>query len=95
MAVKIVLLRKVPLGKEEALTPLLIQLRQLCMERPGYVSGETLMNMDDPEEYLVLSTWASISNWNKWLASEERIAIQEQIDELLGIETQYQVYYNA
>jgi len=95
MAVKIIILRKVKIEKEKQLTPILLKLRSLAMAQPGYISGETLMNADDPEQYLVISSWRSLDYWNQWVASEDRSRIQGEIDEILGETTYYQVYYNA
>lgn len=95
MAVKIIILRKVDREKETQLSPLLIKLRSLAMAQPGYVSGETLMNADDPEQYLVISTWKNINYWNQWVESENRSRIQAEIDEILGEKTYYQIYYNG
>lgn len=95
MAVKIILVRHVPVQKANELKPLLLELRSLALAQPGYVSGETLMNADDPEEYLVISTWTSEAHWNAWLNNEKRQKVQRKIDALLGRETLYQVYYNA
>jgi heme oxygenase (mycobilin-producing) len=72
-----------------------MELRALALAQPGYVSGETLMNAEDPEEYLVISTWTDIRHWNNWLHNGERMMVQRAIDTLLGRETLYQVYYNA
>ena len=44
--------------------------------------------LDCPGEYLVISTWNSLDDWNRWLSSEERKNLQKQIDSLLGEETQ-------
>ncbi|MFW5972750.1 MAG: antibiotic biosynthesis monooxygenase family protein [Bacteroidota bacterium] len=95
MAIKVILYRRVPVDKSADLKPLLLKLRALALKQPGYVSGETLMNSEDPEEYLVLSSWASRAYWNDWYNNRERADVQQQIDELLGRETLYQVYYNA
>ncbi len=95
MAVKIIILRKVETGKEKELSPLLLKLRSLAMAQPGYISGETLMNADDPEQYLVISSWSNMDYWNKWVESEERLNLQGEIDEILGEKTYYQVYYNG
>ena len=81
--------------KAKALRPLLHQLRTLAMEQPGYISGETLMNGDNPEEHLVISSWTSADCWQSWFENEERKAVQEKIDELLGRPTLYQVYYHT
>jgi len=90
--VKIIIKRRVAVGKEAELLPLLVKLRALATSQPGYISGETLRNIEDPEEYLVISTWQSIEHWKEWLASKERAEIQDQIDQILGDKTQYSAY---
>jgi heme-degrading monooxygenase HmoA len=92
MAVKIIIKRKVAKEKEAELLPLLIQLRSLATAQPGYISGETLRNMDDTEEYLVISTWHSQDNWDAWTLSNQRADIQEKIDALLGKKSEYDTY---
>ncbi len=92
MAVKIIIKRRVAKEKEAELLPLLIQLRSLATAQPGYISGETLRNMDNPEEYLVISTWQSLDNWNAWLSSKQRDEIQKKVDALLGKQSEYDTY---
>ncbi len=92
MAVKIIIKRKVSKDKETNLLPLLIQLRALATAQPGYISGETLRNMKNPEEYLVISTWQSTENWDTWVSSPQRAEIQDKIDSLLGRKTAYDTY---
>lgn len=93
MAVKIILKRKVSKDKEAALSPLLIEMRALAMSQPGYISGETLRNAEDPEDVLVISTWQSPESWKAWLRSSARANIQEKIDALLETKTEYGMYY--
>lgn len=92
MAVKIIIKRKVPQEKAADLMPYLKQLRVLAMNQPGYIGGETLKRIDDPEEYLVISTWQDVKDWNVWFNNEKRSEIQNQIDNLLGEKTEYGVY---
>ncbi len=92
MAVKIIINRRVAKDKEAELLPLVIQLRALATAQPGYISGETLRNVDDPEESLVISTWSSVENWKAWLSSRERAEVQEKIDSLLEVDTEYRAY---
>ena len=92
MAVKIIINRRVAKDKEAELLPLVIQLRALATAQPGYISGETLRNMDDPEESLVISTWSSVENWKAWLSSRQRAEVQEKIDSLLDVVTEYRAY---
>lgn len=92
MAIKIIIKRIVPEDKVKHLTPLLKQLRTLANNQPGYISGETLKRMDNPGEYLVISTWQSAEDWNRWISSEERNGVQDKINVLLGEKTEYEVY---
>ena len=93
MAVKIIIRRKVSKGKETQLLPLLIQLRTKAVTQPGYISGETLRNANDPEDYLVISTWKSVEDWKVFEASRARTEIVSKIDSLLGEKTSFGIYY--
>jgi len=93
MAVKVLIKRKVPKGKEAELVKLITQLRSLATMQPGYISGETLRSVDNREEYLVISLWQSADDWKLWEASKERARIQAEIDAVLGESTRYEVYY--
>ena len=92
MAVKIIIKRKVSDIKAEQLAPFLIKLRHLAMKQPGYITGETLKGIDPPRQTLVISTWESQKAWQQWLANPERVAIQAQIDVLVGEPTAYEIY---
>ena len=93
MAVKIIIRRKVPKSKEAQVLPLLLDLRSKAITQPGYISGETLINVNDPEEYVVIGTWKSADNWKAWEASKERGEIQGRIEALLGEKTVYGIYF--
>ena len=92
MLVKVLIKRKVTQDKEAALLDLITQLRTLASRQPGYISGETLRSADNPEEYLVISTWQTADDWKKWFASKERAARQDKIDKILGKKTEYEVF---
>ena len=84
MAVKVIIRRVVPEDRVEDLEPLLHELRTRATAQPGYISGETLRRIDKPDEYLVISTWDSAEDWNRWATSQERKEMQGKIDTLLG-----------
>jgi heme-degrading monooxygenase HmoA len=92
MAVKILIKRMVPASRARDLMPLFRRLRNLAMDQPGYISGETLERIDRPGEYLVISTWQSMDFWRNWVVSKERAEIQNAIDAKLGDETTYEIY---
>jgi len=93
MAVKIIISRKVPKGRGKDIIPLLKQLRTLALHQPGYIAGETLRNVNDPEDYKVISTWISPEEWHKWESNPKRYELQKQIDDILGTSTNYGIYY--
>jgi heme-degrading monooxygenase HmoA len=93
MAVKVVIRRIVPEDRAQDLEPLLAALRTRATLQPGYISGETLRRLDKPDEYLVISTWESPEDWNKWATSQARHEVQDRIDTLLGGKTEYAVFH--
>ena len=74
------------------LAPLIVKLRSQATMQPGYVTGQAFSCLDCVGEYMVISTWDRLEDWNKWMHSEERQAIQKQIDELTGEKTEYRYY---
>ncbi|MBB5346833.1 antibiotic biosynthesis monooxygenase [Desulfoprunum benzoelyticum] len=92
MAVKIFIKRRVT-GKESIELSLLLQkLRGLTLNQSGYISGETLRRIDRNDEWMVISTWRSVEDWNKWVNNDRRRVVQAEIDALLGTETEYAIY---
>jgi hypothetical protein len=72
MAIKVIVKRKVAKGKEAELLPLLLDLRTKATSRLGYISGETLRGVEDPQDYMVISTWLSLENWKDWESSPDK-----------------------
>ncbi len=93
MAVKIFIKRQVPEEKAREIIPLVREMRSLATNHEGYISGETLRNLERPEEFMVISTWQSSQDWKQWIQSEGRKEIQGKIDSLLGGETEYQIFH--
>jgi heme-degrading monooxygenase HmoA len=93
MAIKALIKRTVPQARAKEMIPLFREMRALAMSMDGYISGETMRNLNNPEEYLVISNWLSSDDWVRWLNSYERQRVQRHIDELLGGQTRYEVYH--
>jgi len=92
MAIRVIIERKVEPGNELKVNELLIKLRSKAMHAPGYISGETLRSLDDPHKFIVISTWNSLQEWKAWDNSEERKALQAEIDKLLKLPSRTTVY---
>lgn len=93
MAVKVLIRRKVPEDRAREMIPLFRKMRSLANEQPGYITGETMRNLEDPDEFLVISTWETSDDWKRWVESSERMQIQGQIDKLLGGKTEYEIFH--
>jgi heme-degrading monooxygenase HmoA len=94
MAVKILIKRRLPLDKDKALyiVGIFRQLRMLAIEQEGYISSETLRSMENPQEFLVISTWRSLEDWQRWLNSSQRKELHSKVDSLLEGGTSYEVF---
>jgi heme-degrading monooxygenase HmoA len=92
MAVRAMIKRRIPKGKEKEAIKIITALRMLASRYPGYISGETLHNIEDPEEFLVISTWQTLGAWNTFFADPKRKALQDKIDLLQGKTTEYKIY---
>jgi heme-degrading monooxygenase HmoA len=99
MTIRVLMTRKIPKltsGMDVALLPtlseMLIELRAMADRQPGYISGETLRNVDDRNEYLVISTWKTIEAWDFWLRNKDRAELEGRVDSLLGSSTVYKVF---
>jgi heme oxygenase (mycobilin-producing) len=67
-------------SKEDAekLIGVILELRHEAMKQPGYITGETLIDMNDPCSVLVISTWNKPENWEAWDKSESRVELTRQ-----------------
>ncbi|MFP3868966.1 MAG: antibiotic biosynthesis monooxygenase family protein [Desulfobacteraceae bacterium] len=90
--VKIFIERTTIPGNELSLNKLLTELRSLAMKSKGYISGETLRSLDDPNTFIVISTWDSLEDWKAWEKNEERQKIQGKIDDLLRGPTMHRIF---
>jgi heme-degrading monooxygenase HmoA len=94
MSVQVMIKRKWKVDKPQDLLPLLENLHHRAEKQPGYISGETLRSIEDPEDFLVISKWETAEDWKKWLNSKERRDLQGRVDSLIGEKTFYEVYEN-
>ena len=93
MSIKVLIRRNVPEKTAKQIIPLFRKMRSIATNQAGYISGETLKSLDQPEVFLVVSNWQSSDAWEKWLISKERQKVQEEIDALLGGKTEYEMFH--
>lgn len=84
MAVKVVIERRFLPGQERRALEILRAMRARCLDEPGYISGETLRDSEDPQAIVVISAWFGLMDWKRWQASEERRAFESKMRPLLA-----------
>jgi heme-degrading monooxygenase HmoA len=93
MAIEVLIKRATDHEKNaKILLPYIIELRAHAVKQPGYISGETLFNLERSEECLVLSRWTKVEHWQDWLRNPLRIELNEKIEKLLATRTEYNIY---
>lgn len=93
MSIEVMIKRRIKQGPQAGkLVPLILQLRALATYQPGYISGRTLYNVENPEDCLVVSEWQTLEDWYNWMKSSQRKEIQDKIDDRSGEQTQYSIY---
>ena len=92
MAIKVLIRRHIKNGKTEAALDLLNKLRGRAMNQPGYISGETLVNHFDNRSLTVISTWQTIEEWISWQESDERAAIEANLESILEEAAKFEIY---
>ena len=69
----------------------IVKLRSLATLEPGYISGQTMVSVKNPNKIVVMSTWESIGRWEDWQASELRNAYTAKVDPLTASPEQVDV----
>lgn len=93
MAIEVMIRRKVQQGRQaREMVPLVLQLRALATVQPGYISGRTLVEIENTGELLIISTWESLEAWKRWSVSPERMAIERKIEVIAGLKAEYKIY---
>ncbi|MEH6579191.1 MAG: antibiotic biosynthesis monooxygenase [Amphritea sp.] len=56
---------------------------QRAMQAHGFISGEALHNAADPNHRVVMATYRTIQDWQRWYSSVERKEMMEAIMPML------------
>jgi heme-degrading monooxygenase HmoA len=93
MAVEVMIRRATQPGNSaKILLPYIIELRAHAVKQPGYISGETLFNIDRAEECVVISRWTKLAHWQDWLGNPIRMGLNEEVERLLASNAEYNIY---
>jgi quinol monooxygenase YgiN len=90
--IRVFIERQCKTEKEHSLGSLLHDLRAKSLHQPGYISGETLVGINDPTSFLVISTWTGLNTWKAWEDSQSRLEVVHLIAPLLTGEPVVRIY---
>jgi len=62
----------------------ILDIREEAIKQHGFIAGETLTNVDDRTNVLVISTWENRDDWDLWDKSKKRVEMNTLINELLA-----------
>ena len=92
MLVKVFIKRNVKKGNSIEIFKRLRKIRSEAMKQEGYVSGETMVDPDDPRKVLVISTWENANDWKIWKHNADRITLNDALQEFLEGPVEYETY---
>lgn len=92
MAIKVLISREFRKDKVDEAYKLLMELRSVVTLRPGYISGQTLVNADHPNKIVVVGTWSSRKQWEEWQQGQERKEFSNKVAGLLESPERVEVF---
>jgi heme-degrading monooxygenase HmoA len=92
MAIKVFIRRSYPKERQKELFKYIREIRSLVPLQPGYISSEYLKAIDEANEITTISSWFSIEDWQAWFDSDKRKEVQDKIDTIEGVTSEYRIY---
>ncbi len=59
------------------------QTLQKAIQAPGFISGESLKDIQNKRHRVVLCNWRSLQDWQVWLSSPERKGMMDELNLML------------
>lgn len=77
--IRAIIEREIAAGLEQFYQSAIADLLEMMASAPGYLSGESLVEIHRPNHYLVVTRWTDEAAWNRWFHSPERQQMLDQI----------------
>lgn len=79
-------------GKEPLVRSVMEKVVARVRLQPGFVRGDTLQDVHQPELFCVLTEWDSGAYLNRWFQDPDFKHLTLELDSLLGKPTRYQIF---
>ena len=87
--IRVVIEREIAEGLEQFYESAIADLLDVMAKAPGYVSGESSVEIHRPNRYVVITRWIDEAAWNKWFQSSERQELLDAIRPFLQNEEKF------
>ena len=77
--IRVIIEREIAEGLEQYYEAAIANLLEVMAGASGYLSGESLVEIQRPNRYLVITRWSSEESWERWFHSPERQQILDAI----------------
>jgi len=77
--IRVIIEREITEGLEQFYQSAIANLLEVMAAAPGYLSGESLVEIHRPNHYLVVTRWTDEAAWNRWFHSAERQDMTDRI----------------
>lgn len=92
MAIKVLIKRQYKPESFGQVSALLNRARYDAMGMQGYISSETLTDLYEPGQVVVISMWQSVEDWQKWIDSPKRSEFAAEMRHLMTGPEQIEIY---
>lgn len=77
--IRVLIERHIAETLEEAYEQRARRVLQQAVSAPGFISGETLSDSNDPNHRITLANWRSEADWDRWFRSEDRRNLMSEL----------------
>lgn len=77
--IRVIIEREVAEGLEQFYQQAIADLLDVMANAPGYLSGESLVEIHRPNRYVVVTRWINEAAWDRWFQSSKRQALADVV----------------
>ncbi|MFT5218675.1 MAG: quinol monooxygenase YgiN [Planctomycetota bacterium] len=81
--IRVIIEREIVAGLEAFYEKEVAKLLDIMTAAPGYLSGESLVDLQKPNHYVVITRWTDESAWERWCQSSQRQQLVDAIQPFL------------
>ena len=70
--IKVIIEREIDSGMETTYEDAIKNTLRAILEAPGYTSGATYKDVENPNRRFIITNWQSLEDWQIWARSQQR-----------------------